>query len=195
MKISIDQIKELREQTNAPMMDAKKALEESNGNFEKAMDWLRKKGAALVAKKASREAKEGIIESYVHANHKIGVLVELGCETDFVAKNEEFMELAHEIAMQVAASNPKYIKPEDVPEEELENEKKVIAEMMANEKKLADILEKIIVGKINKYKEELSLMKQPLVKNPEMTVEELIAEKTVKLGEKLELRKFVRYEI
>ena len=195
MKISIDDIKKLREQTNAPMMDAKKALEENDGDFDKSVQWLRKKGADMVAKKSVRDAKEGIIEVYIHSNHKIGVLIELGCETDFVAKNEEFMELAHEIAMQVAASNPKYVNPADVPEEELANEKKVIIEMMEKEKKPADILEKITEGKIEKFKEELSLVKQTLVKNPEMTVEELIAEKTVKLGEKIEIRKFVRYEI
>lgn len=195
MTISIEDIKKLREQTNAPMMDAKKALEENDGDYEKAVEWLRKKGADMVAKKAGREAKEGIVESYVHSNHKIGVLLELGCETDFVAKNEEFMDLAHEIAMQVAASDPKYINPDDVPEEELENEKKVILEMLEKEKKPQEILEKITDGKIEKFKEELSLAKQPLVKNPEMTVEELIAEKTVKLGEKIEIRKFVRYEI
>lgn len=195
MKISIDDIKKLREQTNAPMMDAKKALEENEGDFDKSVQWLRKKGADLVAKKSARDAKEGIVEAYIHSNHKIGVLIELGCETDFVAKNEEFVKLAHEIAMQVAASNPKYVNPADVPEEELENEKKVIIELMEKEKKPADILEKITEGKIEKFKEEMSLVKQSLVKNPEMTVEELIAEKTVKLGEKIEIRQFARYEI
>lgn len=195
MEVKLSEVKKLRERSGAPMMDCKKALEESTGDFNKAMDWLRKKGAALAAKRAHKEAKEGIIGSYVHANSKIGVLVELGCETDFVAKNSEFKDLAHEIAMQIAASDPKYINPSEVPEEELENEKKVIMEMYKNEKKPADVIEKIAEGKINKLKDQLSLTKQPLVKNPDMTVEELIAEKTVKLGEKIEIRKYVRYEI
>jgi len=195
MKINISDVKKLRQQTNAPMMDAKKALEESKGDFDKAVEWLRKKGADMVAKKAGREAKEGIVESYVHSNKKIGVLVELGCETDFVAKNEEFVALAHEIAMQVAASDPKYINPTDVPEEELANEKKVIMEMFAKEKKPQDVIEKIAEGKLEKIRNDLSLAKQSLVKNPDITIEELIAEKTVKLSEKIEIRKFVRYEI
>lgn len=195
MAISTKDIKKLREQTKAPMMDCKKALEENGGDFDKAVEWLKKKGALLVAKKADRDASEGVIVSYVHSNNKIGVLLELNCETDFVARNKEFKELAQEIAMQVAASNPQYVRPEDVPEKELANEKEVIKEMFKKEKKPQAVLDKIAEGKLNKFKEEISLTKQPLVKNPEMTVEGLISEKTMKLGEKMEIRRFVRYEI
>ncbi|MFH2104745.1 MAG: translation elongation factor Ts [Parcubacteria group bacterium] len=195
MAISIKDIKVLRARTKAPMMDCRKALEENDSDFDQAVEWLRKKGALLAAKKADRDASEGVIASYVHSNDKIGVLLELNCETDFVARNKEFKELAREIAMQVAASNPLYVKPDDVPEEELANEKEVIKEMFKKEKKPQEILDKIAEGKLNKFKEEISLTKQPLVKNPDMTVEELISEKTMKLGEKMEIKRFVRYEI
>jgi elongation factor Ts len=195
MQIKSSEIKKLRLQTGAGVMDCKMALKEALGNFEKALDILKRKGAAIAAKKAGHEAREGIIEAYVHANNKIGVLVEISCETDFVAKNPEFREMAHEIAMQIAASNPKYISPSDVPESELENERKVIYEMFKKEGKKKEIVEKIVEGKIKKFKEELSLLKQPLVKNPKKTVEELITEKIAKFGEKIEIRRFTRYEI
>lgn len=195
MAINTKDIKELRDKTKAPMMDCKKALEENGNDFDKAVEWLKKKGALLAAKKADRDASEGVIASYVHSNNKIGVLLELSCETDFVARNTEFKELAQEIAMQVAASNPAYVKPEDVPEKELANEKEVIKEMFKKEKKPQNVLDKIAEGKLNKFKEEISLTKQSLVKNPEMTVEELISEKTMKLGEKMVIKRFVRYEI
>ena len=195
MAINTKDIKELRDKTKAPMMDCKKALEENGNDFDKAVEWLKKKGALLAAKKADRDASEGVIASYVHSNNKIGVLLEFSCETDFVARNTEFKELAQEIAMQVAASNPAYVKPEDVPEKELANEKEVIKEMFKKEKKPQNVLDKIAEGKLNKFKEEISLTKQPLVKNPEMTVEELISEKTMKLGEKMVIKRFVRYEI
>lgn len=188
-------VKKLRQITNAPVMKCREALEEAEGDLKKAQQILKKEGAEIAAKKATRQAREGIIESYVHSNGKIGVLVEVNCETDFVARNPEFKEIAHEIAMQIAASNPKYIRPEDVPEEELANERKVILEMLEKENKPADIIEKIIEGKLNKYKEEISLTKQPLVKRPEMTVEELIQEATAKFGEKISIKRFVRYEM
>jgi len=195
MTIKAADVKELRARTQAPLMDCKEALEETKGDFDKAIICLKKKGALLVAKKSSREATEGVVASYVHSNNKIGVLIELSCETDFVARNEEFQELAREIAMQVAASSPKYVNPEDVPEEELANEKKVIMDMFKDEKKPKDVITKIAEGKLNKFKAELSLIKQSLVKNPDMTVEGLISEKTMKLGEKIEIKRFVRYEI
>lgn len=188
-------VKILRLQTGAPMMECKKALEESGGDFNKAKNILKKRGQKIFEKKASREAHEGVIESYVHANSKIGVLVEVNCETDFVAKNPEFKEMAHEIAMQIAASNPKYISPSDVPEQELANEKEAVREMFKKEKKPEKVIEKIVQGKIEKYKEEMSLLKQPLVRDPEMTVEELIQEKTAKFGEKIVIKRFVRYEM
>jgi len=170
MQIKSSDIKKLRLQTGAGVMDCKIALKEAAGDFGKALDILKRKGAAIAAKKAIREAHEGIIEAYVHANNKIGVIIEVGCETDFVAKNPEFKEMAHEIAMQIAASNPKYIKPQDVPESELENEREVIREMFKKERKKKEIIEQIVEGKIKKYQEELSLLKQPLVKDPAKTV-------------------------
>lgn len=188
-------VKQLRAQTGAPMMECKKALLEAKGNFEKAKKILKKRGAQIFAKKSAREACEGVIEAYVHANSKIGVLVEVNCETDFVAKSSEFKAMAHEIAMQVAASSPKYISPNDVPEEELANEREVVREIFKKEKKPVRVLDKIIAGKIEKFKEEISLLKQPLVRNQEKTVEELIQEKTAKFGEKIVVKRFVRYEM
>jgi elongation factor Ts len=188
-------VKQLRQQTGAPMMECKAALLEAEGDFERAKKILKKRGAQIFAKKSMREACEGVIESYIHANSKIGVLVEVNCETDFVAKSSEFKAMAHEIAMQIAASNPKYIQPQDVPEEELANEREVVREIFKAEKKPAAVLDKIIDGKIKKYKEEISLLKQPLVRDPEKTVQELIQEKTAKFGEKIVVKRFVRYEM
>lgn len=188
-------VKLLRAQTGAPMMECKKALEEANGNFSEARNILKKRGQKIFEKKSGRSAGEGVIESYVHANSKIGVLVEVNCETDFVARNPEFKAMAHEIAMQIAASNPKYIQPSDVPEEELANERAVVREMFKKEKKPAKVIEKITEGKIQKYKDEISLLKQPLVRDPEKTIEELIQEKTAKFGEKIVVKRFVRYEM
>ncbi len=188
-------IKELREKTGAGIMDCKEALNEANGDFDKAMEVLRKKGVAKASKRAGREAREGIIEAYIHTNSKIGVLLELGCETDFVAKNDDFKKLAHEIAMQVAASDPKFVSPDNIPEEEIEKEKEEIAESIKDEKKPKEILAKIIEGKLKKHGEEISLMKQSLVKDPDRTIEDLITEESAKFGEKMEIRRFVRYEI
>ncbi|MEW6408139.1 MAG: translation elongation factor Ts [Patescibacteria group bacterium] len=193
--IKSSDVKQLRLQTGAPMMECKRALEEADGDFRAAKNILKKRGQKIFEKKAGREAHEGVIESYVHANGKIGVLVEVNCETDFVAKNPEFKAMAHEIAMQIAASNPKYISTLDVPEQELLNEREVMREMFKKEKKPAKILDKIINGKIQRYKEEISLLNQPLVRNPKKTVEELIQEKTAKFGEKIIIKRFVRYEM
>jgi elongation factor Ts len=195
MTIKPSDVKELREKTDAGIMDCKQALDEAGGDFEKAEEILRKKGIARASKRADREAGEGIIEAYVHTNSKIGVLLDLGCETDFVAKNEEFKELAHDIAIQIAASDPKFISPDNIPEEDLEKEKKEVAESFKDEKKPKEILDKIIEGKLKKHCEEISLTKQALVKDPDKTIEDLITEKSSKFGEKIEVKKFVRYEI
>ncbi len=195
MTIKPADIKELREKTDAGIMDCKEALNEANGDFAKAEEILRKKGVARATKRANREVSEGIIEAYIHTNSKIGVLLYLGCETDFVAKNEEFKELAHDIAIQIAASNPKFVSPDNIPEEDLEKEKKEVAESFKDEKKPKEILDKIIAGKLKKHCAEISLIKQALVKDPEKTIEDLIIEKSSKFGEKIEVRKFVRYEI
>lgn len=195
MTIKPSDIKKLREKTNAGIMDCKEALTEASGNFDQAVEILKKKGAKIASKKADREAKEGIIASYIHANNKIGVLLELGCETDFVARNSEFKNMAHEIAMQVAASNPKYVSPDNISNNEKEEEKKLVLENFKDKDKPKEILDKIIKGKLKKHFEEISLIKQPLISDPEKTVENLITEKIAKFGEKIEIRKFTRYEI
>lgn len=195
MTIKPSDIKELREKTGAGIMDCKGALNETGGDFDKAEEILRKKGIARASKRAGREAGEGTIGSYIHSNNKIGVLLELGCETDFVAKNDEFRTLAHDIAMQVAASDPKFVSPDNIPEEDLEKERKEVAESFKDEKKPKEILDKIIEGKLKKHCEEMSLIKQSLVKDPDKTIEDLITEKSAKFGEKIEVRKFIRYEI
>lgn len=195
MSIKPSDIKKLREKTNAGIMDCKEALQESEGDFAKAEEILKKKGVAQASKRADREAKEGVIEAYIHANSKIGVLLELGCETDFVAKNDEFKETAHEIAMQVAASDVKYISVDNIPESDMEEMKEEIEVSFAEEKKPKDVLEKMVAGKLKKSCEELCLLNQPLIKDPDKTVEELVTEKAAKFGEKIEIRRFTRYEI
>lgn len=191
----LDQIKKLRNMCGAGMMDCKKALQEANNDFAEAIKILKKKGQEIMAKKAGREATEGIIDCYVHANKKIGSMVEILCETDFVAKNSEFQKMAHDISIQVAASNPICISPEDVPQEKLAELKKEWQEEIDKMKKPAEIADKIMQGKIKKYCEENSLMAQPLVRDPEKTIEELLTETTAKLGEKLVIKRFERFEI
>lgn len=194
-KIELKDITKLRQQTGAGMMDCKKALSEANGNYDQAVKILRKKGQEIMAKKAGREAHEGIIDCYVHANKKIAAMVEVSCETDFVARNQDFKNMAHEIAMQIAASNPLCISEKDMPQAELDEQKKICQEEIAKLKKPANIAEKIMQGKIKKYCQDVCLLTQPLVKDPDKTVQDLITETTAKLGEKMEIKKFIRYEI
>jgi len=194
--MATEDIIKLREQTGAGMLDCKKALDEAGGDLEKAAEILRKKGQAKAAKKsAERETKEGIVHAYIHANGKVGAMVELLCETDFVAKNEVFQELAHEIAMQIAATEPLYLKSEDVPEEVVEKEKSIIKEEMADESKPADVLDKIIEGKMAKYYEDVCLLNQPYIKDEDMTIGDLINNKIASLGEKIEIGNFCRFAI
>ena len=176
-------------------MDVKKALEESGGNEQKAIEILRAKGHAKAAKKASREAKEGIVASYIHSNKKIGVMMQLFCETDFVAKNSDFQDLARDIAMHIAAMSPQFLKPEDVPESIIAKEKKIWKEQLKNEKKPEAIWDKILTGKEKKFRDDISLFSQPFVKNPDITVGGLVAEKVGKIGENIQVGKFVRYEL
>ncbi len=186
----------LRELSGAGMMDCKKALDEAGDNLEKAIDILRKKGTIKAAKKQSeRQTKEGIVHSYVHSNNKIGVLLELLCETDFVARNEEFQNLAHDLAMQIAATNPLYVKPEDVPSEVVEKEKSIYLEELAGQEKPPAVVEKIIGGKLEKYFEDACFLKQPFIKDEDITIEELINQKIAKIGEKIEVGRFVRFAI
>ncbi|HHY42292.1 MAG TPA: translation elongation factor Ts [Thermoanaerobacterales bacterium] len=192
--ISPEQVKELREKTGAGIMDCKKALVETNGDMEKAIIILREKGLAKAATKQSRAVSEGIIESYVHGNGRIGVLVEVNCETDFVARNEEFKSLAKDIAMQVAASNPKYLSRDDVPPEVLEKEKEILRAQALNEGKPEKIVDKIVEGRIEKFYEENCLLEQPFIKDPDKKVSELIMEKIAVIGENITVSRFVRFE-
>jgi len=194
-QISASLVKELREKTGAGMMDCKKALKETDGDLEKAVDFLRKKGLSDAAKKSDRIAAEGVVTSYIHAGGKIGVLLELNSETDFVAKNDEFQELAKDIAMHICASNPKYISSDEV-DKDLINAEKEIYEAKAKESGKPDnIIEKIVDGQIKKFVNSISLLTQPFVKNPDLTVEQHIAEKIAKIGENIRVRRFCRYEL
>ncbi|OGF21771.1 translation elongation factor Ts [Candidatus Falkowbacteria bacterium RBG_13_39_14] len=186
----------LRDMTGAGMLDCKKALDETGGDIEKAVDYLRKKGEVKAAKKsAERTASEGIIHAYIHAGGKVGVMLQLSCETDFVARNEEFKALAHDIAMHIAASNPTYVKQEDVPENELKKEKEIYRERLKAEGKPDNIIDKIMAGKISKYFEEVCLLKQPFIKDDKKKVEQIITEAVAKIGEKIEVVRFARYQI
>lgn len=195
MSVSLDQIKELREATGASMMACKKALTESDGDYDKALDALRKKGEAKAASRGERDTGEGTVASYVHSNGKIGVLVKLGCETDFVAKNEKFQDLARDIAMHIAAMNPLTVSPDEVDENLVEKEREIWKAQLENEGKKEDMMDKILEGKEKKFREEAALVKQPYVKDPEMTVEQLLAESINKLGENIKVDGFCRYSI
>lgn len=191
----IDKLKQLREQTCASMVECRKALEESGGDLEEAAKIIRRKGADLAGKKAGRETKQGLIEAYIHANGKIGVLLELNCETDFVAKNEMFKELAHNLAMHIAAMNPRYAGPADIPREIIEEEKKIYQEQLESSGKPQNIVDQIIEGKIRKHNEEICLLNQPFVKNQDLSVQDYINETIAKIGENIKVGKFVRFEI
>jgi elongation factor Ts len=196
-EISAGQVKELRERTGAGMMECKKALQEANGDLERAIDILRAKGASKAAKRSEREAKEGTIGSYVHVTGKrpVAVLVELNCETDFVARNEEFQRLARDLAMHVAAANSLAIRPEDIPADIVAREKAVYLEQVKNEGKPEKMWEKIVEGKLNKFYKEQTLLDQPFVKDPDRTVGQLVTEAAAKTGENIMVRRFVRYAV
>jgi len=187
-------VKKIRERTGAGMVAIKKAVDEAGGNEEKAIEILRKQGDSKAAKKADRETKEGVVVSYVHSN-KVGALVKLLCETDFVARNEEFVALAKDIAMHIAAMSPKFIKPEDMPMEIVEKEKEIWRALLEQEKKPAEMMEKIMIGKEKKFREESALLTQSFVKNPEITVNELIVTAIGKMGEKIEIGEISRIEL
>lgn len=193
MAIALEKIQRLREQTMASLNDVKKALDEAEGDEEQALFILKKKGKIIADKKSSRETKAGIITSYMHGEGRIGVLLELKCETDFVAKNAEFKELAHDIALHIAAMDPRYVKPEDVPADALAMEKKMFEEQTSELNKPAEIVHQIIEGKVKKYYDETCLLNQPFVKNDSITVQDRIAESVSKLGENIEVGRFVRF--
>lgn len=202
MEITVDMIKELRDATGAGVLDAKKALEAANGDFDKAVDALREKGLAQAAKRSGREANEGVIETYAHVLDpeqdlpaRIGVMLELNCETDFVARNEQFRELAHDLALHVAAMAPEYLSRDDVPQGELEREMDVLRAQAQSEGKPPEIVEKIVTGRLEKFYERSVLLEQPFIKDEDLKVEELIKGVVAVLGENIVLRRFVRYEL
>jgi elongation factor Ts len=195
MDITAERVKELRERTGIGMMECKKALEEAGGDAEKAIEILRKKGHARAKDKAHRETSEGMVGSYIHMNGKIGVLVEVNCESDFVARNEEFKELLKNIAMHIAAARPKYIAPADVPADELEKEKDIIREQFKDSKKPPQIVEKIVEGKLAKFYEEVCLLEQPFIKDDKTRIKDLLAAFIAKFKENTRVSRFARIEI
>jgi elongation factor Ts len=186
-------IKELRELTGAGMMEIHAALKEAGGDKNKAVDLLRKKGALKLGKKADRVAKEGVVEAYIHPGSRVGVLVEINCETDFVARTDAFKALARDIAIHIAAANPLYVNIADVPGDVVEKEKEIYKEQLAKEKKPESVMEKIIEGKLAKYYEEACLLEQPFAKNPDLKVKDLLAEAVAKIGENIQVRRFARF--
>jgi elongation factor Ts len=195
MKISASQIKELRDSTGVGFLDCRKALEEANGDFQKAVDLLRERGLAKAAKRAGREASEGVLELYDHGNGRVGVMVEVNCETDFVARSEAFRTFAHEVALQVAASSPQWIKVEDIPEDVLEREKEIARNQALEEGKPEKILDRIVDGRIKKFKQEFTLMQQPYIRNEDLTIEMFLHQTVASLGENIVIRRFVRWEV
>ncbi|MBW4828713.1 MAG: translation elongation factor Ts [Clostridiaceae bacterium] len=194
MAISAALVKELRERTGVGMMDCKKALQETEGNIEEAIELLREKGLSKAAKKASRVAAEGLVDSYIHGG-RIGVLIEVNTETDFVAKNENFQEFVHDMAMQVAAANPKYVSKEDVPEEEVQKEKEILIHQVINEGKPEHVAEKIVEGRLGKFFEQICLLEQPFIKDPSVKVKDLLNEQITTIGENIKIRRFERFEV
>jgi elongation factor Ts len=195
VEVSANMVKELREKTGAGMMDCKKALAETGGDFQKALDYLRQKGLATAAKRAGRVASEGRIGSYIHAGGKIGVMVEVNCETDFVAKTDDFQAFAKDISMHIAASNPSYIRREEVTVEVLEREKEIYRAQARDAQKPEKVIDKIVEGKLEKFYGETCLLEQPFVKDPDLTIQDLLNGLIGKLGEKIEIRRFTRYQV
>jgi len=193
--IDMSLVKKLREQTGVGIMECKKAIIEADNDFEKAVELLRKKGFEKAKSKASRATNQGGIASYIHSNYRIGVLMELGCETDFVAKNEDFLNLQKDICMQIAAMNPKYISEKDIPAEVLEKEKEIYREQLKNAGKPDNIIEKIIEGKLKKFYSEVCLLHQAFFKEDSKTINDLITEKIHKLGENISVKRFIRYQV
>jgi len=193
--ITAQMVKDIRDRTGAPFIDCKKALEEVEGNYEKAIDILKIRGVAKASKKVGRETPEGIITSYIHAGGKIGVMVEVNCETDFVARNEEFQAFAKEVAMQIAAANPRYISKEDIPEDELEKEKEVMKAQVIESGKPEEIADKIVQGKIEKFYEEVCLLNQTHIRDSKVKISDLLQALIAKIGENIQIRRFTRYQL
>ena len=194
-EITTEVIVQLREKTGCGMMDCKKALVESSGDMDKAVEALRKKGLAAMAKRAERTAAQGVVESYIHTGGKIGVMIEINCETDFVARNSDFLKFAKDLAMQIAAQNPQYIYVDDVPQGVIDNEKDIIATQAATEGKPAKATEKIVEGRIQKFYEEVCLLEQAYIRDPKIKIKDLLGELAAKIGENIVIRRFTRYQL
>lgn len=195
MEITTEMIKELRAATSAGISDCRNALVEANGDFQKAVDWLREKGVATAAKRADREASQGVVELYSHGGGRVGVMVEVNCETDFVARSEKFRELAHELALQIAASAPRYIKAEEIPAEVLEHEAEIARARVKEEGKPENVAEKIVAGRLEKFKDEVVLMRQAYIRDESITVEKLVLQAVGAIGENIIVRRFQRWEL
>ncbi|MFH1841438.1 MAG: elongation factor Ts [Candidatus Nealsonbacteria bacterium] len=193
--VSIEQIKQIREETGVSVIECKKALKETEGDIEKAKEVLRKWGKSLAGKRFGKETAQGIIECYLHPNKKVGVMLEIRCESDFVAKSEDFQNLSHELCLQVAALKPSFVKEEDIPEDLLEKERKICLEQIKNSDKPKKVTDQIVEGKIKKYKEEISLLSQPWIKDDKMKIKDLLEDYTAKIGENIIIKSFIRYEI
>jgi len=194
MTITVEMVKELRERTGAGVLDCRNALVETAGDFDKAAALLRKKGLAIAAKKAEREAKEGLVEAYIHGGGRLGVLLELNCETDFVARTADFRELAHDLAMQIAAANPQYLSPEDIPPDVLEGQRSREREQVGGDKP-EEVVERILEGKLKKYYQEVCLLEQPFIKDEGVSIRELMTDKIARLGENIKVGRFARFEL
>jgi elongation factor Ts len=195
MAVTAAQVKELREKTGAGMMDCKAALAESGGDLEKALDWLRQKGLANAQKKSSRTASMGLVESYIHMGGKIGVLLEVNCETDFVARTDDFKQLVHDIAMQIAAASPRFVRRDEVTKEDLEREREIYRAQCIEQGKPEKIIDKIVEGKLEKFYAEFCLMEQPWVKDPDKSIEDLVKDKIASIGENINVRRFARFQL
>lgn len=195
MAVSAADVKRLHDQTGAGILDCKRALEEANGDFEEAIAILRKSGIRVATKRAGKATREGVVWAYIHAGNQVGVLVEINCETDFVARTEDFRKFAEEVAMQIAAMRPRWVSPDDVPEEELEKEKEILREQARSEGKPDHIVEKMVEGRLRKFYEENCLIKQPYIRDDRLTIEDLLNELMGKTGERVVIRRFVRYQV
>ena len=195
MKITAKRVNELRQRTGIGMMDCKKALQETDGDIEKAIVYLRKKGFDRAKEKMERETTEGVVGSYIHSDNKLGVLVEVNCESDFVARNEEFKKLVKNIAMHIAAADPKYVNSEEIPEDVIEKEKEIILEQFKDSKKPPEILNRIVQGKLKKFYSEVCLWNQPYIRDDKITIEELVSSYITKFGENIQVKRFARFSI
>jgi elongation factor Ts len=195
MEITTEMIKNLRAATSAPMLDCRKALQDADGDFNKAVDWLREKGMATAAKRADRDASNGVVEMYSHGGGRVGVMVEVNCETDFVARSEKFRTLAHEVALQIAAGAPKYVKAEDIPAAELEHETDIARARAKEEGKPANVMDKIVEGRVEKFKDEVCLMRQTYIRDENLNIEQLVLQNIAAIGESVVVRRFQRWEL